>query len=257
MPPKKKGNKKAADDWEAELGESIAPTNGDATAAAAAAPEENDAEEDAPAGGLMAMMKKNREKRKKKGLSENFVDGEDAPGAEPTVDVAAKAPEEAAMDDEFALPEKKSKGGKQNKQQQPAKPAAADAGDDETGEGGRMLTKAEKEKLKKEREKQRKKEQVSKYYEAYILRSPTDPSLFQRPQRRRLPHLPQRPRLRNLRSRPRRRRKRLLRQHPLPRLQVRKGRSFPHIYWPSRNSKRSCVGSAKRRSVKLLRKKPV
>ncbi|KAI2636873.1 hypothetical protein GGS26DRAFT_457617 [Hypomontagnella submonticulosa] len=162
MPPKKKGNKKAADDWEAELGESIAPTNGDATAAAAAAPEENDAEEDAPAGGLMAMMKKNREKRKKKGLSENFVDGEDAPGAEPTVDVAAKAPEEAAMDDEFALPEKKSKGGKQNKQQQPAKPAAADAGDDETGEGGRMLTKAEKEKLKKEREKQRKKEQAAK-----------------------------------------------------------------------------------------------
>ncbi|KAI0387472.1 hypothetical protein F5Y04DRAFT_4951 [Hypomontagnella monticulosa] len=162
MPPKKKGNKKAADDWEAELGESIAPTNGDATAAAAAAPEENNGEEDAPAGGLMAMMKKNREKRKKKGLSENFVDGEDAPSAEPAADVAAKAPEEATMDDEFALPEKKGKGGKQNKQQQAAKPAAADAGDDEMGEGGRMLTKAEKEKLKKEREKQRKKEQAAK-----------------------------------------------------------------------------------------------
>ncbi|KAI1765485.1 hypothetical protein GGR53DRAFT_261552 [Hypoxylon sp. FL1150] len=161
MPPKKKGNKKAADDWEADLGESIAPTNGDATAAAAAAPEENEGEDEAPVSGLMAMMKKNREKRKKKGLSEDFVDGENAPGAESAAE--AKAPEEATMDDEFALPEKKGKGEKQNKQQQPqAKAAAADAGDDETGEGGRMLTKAEKEKLKKEREKQRKREQAAK-----------------------------------------------------------------------------------------------
>ncbi|OTA58362.1 hypothetical protein K449DRAFT_385760 [Hypoxylon sp. EC38] len=160
MPPKKKGNKKAADDWEAELGESIAPANGDATTTVAAT-EENNEEGDAPVGGLMAMMKKNREKRKKKGLSEDFVDGESAPGAEPTPDVAAKAPEEATMEDEFALPEKKGKGGKQNKPQ-PAKQTAADAGDDETGEGGRILTKAEKEKLKKEREKQRKKEQAAK-----------------------------------------------------------------------------------------------
>ncbi|KAI0888689.1 uncharacterized protein GGS22DRAFT_62233 [Annulohypoxylon maeteangense] len=159
MAPKKKGNKKAADDWEADLGESIAPTNGDADAAPAGAPEENNEEEEAPVSGLMAMMKKNREKRKKKGLSENFIDGENAPGAEPAP--TAKAPEEATMDDEFALPEKKGKGGKQNKQQQ-AKSAAADAGDEETGEGGRILTKAEKEKLKKEREKARKREQASK-----------------------------------------------------------------------------------------------
>lgn len=163
MPPKKKGNKKAADDWEADLGESIVPTNGDATAPAE--PEENE-EDEAPAGGLMAMMKKNREKRKKKGLSENFVDDKDkdASGADPAADVAAKAAQEATMDDEFALPEKKGKGGKQNKQAQ-SKPAAATAGaddDEETGEGGRILTKAEKEKLKKEREKQRKREQVSK-----------------------------------------------------------------------------------------------
>ncbi|KAI0161772.1 hypothetical protein GGR52DRAFT_561097 [Hypoxylon sp. FL1284] len=158
MPPKKKGNKKAADDWEADLGESIAPADGDA--AAAAAPEENNDEDEAPAGGLMAMMKKNREKRKKKGLSENFAESEDTPSAEPAADVAAKAPQEATMDDEFALLEKKGKGGKQNKQ--PAKPAAGGADDDETGEGGRMLTKAEKEKLKKEREKQRKKEQAAK-----------------------------------------------------------------------------------------------
>ena len=56
------------------------------------------------------------------------------------------------MDDEFALPEKKGKGGKGK--QAPKK------NDDEVGESGRVLTKAEKEKLKKEREKQRKKEQV-------------------------------------------------------------------------------------------------
>ncbi|KAI2624297.1 hypothetical protein GGR54DRAFT_569325 [Hypoxylon sp. NC1633] len=163
MPPKKKGNKKAADDWEADLGETIAPTNGDATAAAAAAPEEAKDEDEAPAGGLMAMMKKNRERRKKKGLSEDFVDGQSTSQPESAPEVAVKAPEEATMDDEFALPEKKGKG-KQNKQQQqqPAKPAAADAGDDETGEGGRVLTKAEKEKLKKEREKQRKRENAAK-----------------------------------------------------------------------------------------------
>ncbi|KAI1457540.1 hypothetical protein F4805DRAFT_173066 [Annulohypoxylon moriforme] len=161
MPPKKKGNKKAADDWEAELGESIAPANGNADTTTTGAPEENNEEEETPVGGLMAMMKKNREKRKKKGLSENFVDGENAPGAESTPAPAAKAPEEATMDDEFALPEKKGKGGKQNKQQQ-AKSAPADAGDDEVGEGGRMLTKAEKEKLKKEREKARKREQAAK-----------------------------------------------------------------------------------------------
>ncbi|KAI1386155.1 uncharacterized protein F4822DRAFT_409103 [Hypoxylon trugodes] len=160
MPPRKKGNKKAADDWEADLGESIVPTNGDATTAAADAPEEENQDEDAaPVGGLMGMLKKKREKRKKMGLSEDFVEGENA-SAEPTPDAAAKAPQEATMDDEFALPEKKGKGGKQNKQ--PAKAAAADADDEETGEGGRVLTKAEKEKLKKEREKARKKEQAAK-----------------------------------------------------------------------------------------------
>ncbi|KAL7627369.1 eukaryotic translation initiation factor 5B [Parahypoxylon ruwenzoriense] len=162
MPPKKKGNKKAADDWEAELGESIAPTNGDASTATAEASEEKKDEDEAPVGGLMAMMKKNREKRKKKGLSEDFVDGEDAAGTTSEPNIAPSAPQEATMDDEFALPEKKGKGGKQAKQQPPTKAAAANADDDEAGEGGKILTKAEKEKLKKEREKQRKKEQAAK-----------------------------------------------------------------------------------------------
>lgn len=156
MAPKKKGNKKADDDWEAELGESIAPANGN-DAAPADAGEQQEEEDDAPVGGLMAMMKKNREKRKKKGLSEDFVEGENAPGAETPTAPETKAPVEATMEDEFALPEKKGKGGKQNKQQNAAKPAADD---EELGANGKVLTKAEKEKLKKEREKQRKKEQV-------------------------------------------------------------------------------------------------
>ncbi|KAK2678125.1 hypothetical protein RAB80_006865 [Fusarium oxysporum f. sp. vasinfectum] len=138
MPPKKKGNKKnQQDDWEAELGESIAPpanangADGDANA--------NDDDDDAGgAGGLMATLRKNKEK----------------PAEEPP----AQAPVEANIDDEFALPEKKGKGGKQNKQAvKKPEPAATD----DAADGGRILTKAEKEKLKKEREKQRKKEQAA------------------------------------------------------------------------------------------------
>lgn len=159
MAPKKKGNKKAQDDWEAELGETIAPANGDD----APAPENGDAapaaaEDDAPAaGGLMALMRKNKERRKKKGLPE--LEGEDAAGAEPAEPAEEKAaPAEANIEDEFALPEKKGKGGK-GKQQAKQAPAAK-GGDDETDASGKVLTKAEKEKLKKEREKQRKKENV-------------------------------------------------------------------------------------------------
>ncbi|KAJ4013916.1 eukaryotic translation initiation factor 5B [Fusarium irregulare] len=150
MPPKKKGNKKnQQDDWEAELGESIAPPAADTNGA------DGDANDDdeGGAGGLMATLRKNKEKRKKKGITEP------EPAPEPVVEEPpAQAPAEANIDDEFAMPEKKGKGGKQNKQ--PAKkPEPAAAGDD--ADGGRILTKAEKEKLKKEREKQRKKEQAA------------------------------------------------------------------------------------------------
>ncbi|KAI0132777.1 eukaryotic translation initiation factor 5B [Xylariales sp. AK1849] len=163
MAPKaKKTGKKAADDWEADLGEPIAPTNGDAAPAADGEEDKGADDDDAPAGGLMAMMKKNREKRKKKGLSEDFVDPDADKPAEPVEDLTTKAPAEANLDDEFALPDKKGKGAKGGKQQPAAKTAAADDGDEETGEGGRVLTKAEKEKLKREREKQRKKEQAAK-----------------------------------------------------------------------------------------------
>lgn len=144
MPPKKKGNKKAQDDWEADLGETIAPVNLTAEAPAEDGAEEVDEE---GGGGLMAMLRKNKQKRKDKGLP--VVEADDTP--EPTPAVA----QEANMDDEFALPEKKGKGGKGGKQ-----PANKKVEEEETNESGRVLTKAEKEKLKKEREKQRKKEQV-------------------------------------------------------------------------------------------------
>ncbi|KAH7327898.1 hypothetical protein B0I35DRAFT_346541 [Stachybotrys elegans] len=165
MAPKKKGNKKAQDDWEAELGESIAPAAPaaeDVPAEAAPPNGDADANNDEPStggGGLMAMLRKNKDKRKKKGgaADDDFVQGEDPAASAP---VELKAAEEANMDDEFALPEKKGKGGGKGKQaaRQPKNEEPAD--DDE--EGGRILTKAEKEKLKKEREKQRKKEQAAK-----------------------------------------------------------------------------------------------
>lgn len=169
MPPKKKTNKKANDDWEADLGESIALTS--AETAPAGATNGDDDDDSAGGGGLMALMRKKKEKRKKQGLSEDFVQGEDAPDAETqqVTEHEVKVAEEASLDDEFAQLDKKGKSGK-GKPHQKTTPEpsskdegqarAEDGGDDELGEGGRVLTKAEKEKLKKERERQRKKEQV-------------------------------------------------------------------------------------------------
>jgi translation initiation factor 5B len=157
MPPKKKNNKKN-DDWEAELGE---------TPEAAAAPEtkdvpaEADAEEEFPQGGLMAMMRKRQKKKKGKQMDEDFVEGEDPPAAEEEPNLAEKAPVEASIEDEFALPDKKGKGKSAVGKAAPAKAAAKEEEEDERGADGKVLTKAQKEKLKKEREKQRKKENVS------------------------------------------------------------------------------------------------
>lgn len=165
MAPKKGGKKKGGnDDWEAELGETIAPASPDV-----AANGEQDEEGSQGGGGLMNLLKKRKEKRKNKGLDNDFVEGEDPSAVNDDAtaqyqppDLSTKAPDEANLDDEFALPDKKGKGGKGKQAQAKASPAAAAKDDEETGEGGRVLTKAEKEKLKKEREKQRKKEQVSK-----------------------------------------------------------------------------------------------
>ncbi|TVY91177.1 Eukaryotic translation initiation factor 5B [Lachnellula willkommii] len=152
MAPKNKNNKKA-DDWESELGET--PKDAAAPETKDDAPAEADAEEEFPAGGLMAMLRKKQKKKKGK-QAEDFVEGEDPPGAEES-DLTEKAPVEASIDDEFALPDKKGKG-----KNAPAKPANDEGEDDERGADGKVLTKAQKEKLKKEREKQRKKENAAK-----------------------------------------------------------------------------------------------
>lgn len=245
MAPKKKGNKKGQDDWEAELGESIAPANNDADGADGAAADTPADDDEAPAaGGLMGLMRKNKEKRKKKGLSEDY---EEPAAAEPAEDLTVKAPVEATMDDEFALPEKKGKGGKQggkqggnNKQE-----AAAKGGDDEVDASGRVLTKAEKEKLKKEREKQRKKEQVSLNMHSAWQLTPVEGLrssqysffAYRLRRRRRRPH-PPRPNQRN-KLRRRKRPRPSPRLRPPPSILPRAARSSPNTSSCSRSSKRS------------------
>ena len=154
MPPKKKTNRKP-DDWESELGETLerVPAVGppeDKDIPAEAAPDD-----EFPAGGLMAMMRKKQKKSKKGKQTDDFVEGEDPP-TEDGPDLAEKAPIEATIDDEFALPEKKEKA--KNVLAIPIR--ELDDEDDERGADGKVLTKAQKERLKKELEKQRKKENV-------------------------------------------------------------------------------------------------
>ena len=166
MPPKKKSNKKGGEDWEAELGETPDPIAAATQAAkdedpAPDAPADGDADEDGGGGGLLAALRKNRTKKAKKGkpVQEDFVEGEDPPGATngttPATD--GKAAEEADADDVFGAAPAKGKGGKGKQAQAKVEPAADG---DEDGEGG-LKSKKEKEREKKEREKQRKKEQVS------------------------------------------------------------------------------------------------
>lgn len=187
MPPKKKGNKKAQDDWEAELGETIDPI-----AAATEAAKKEDADQDAAKGGeeasgpggLMAALRKNKGKRAKKGKIQNdYVEGEDASadasGADTpqqeAVDLSEKAPQEATFDDdEFAQPVKKGKGGKAQQQKQ----AAVQDSDEEAG-GGKLKSKKEKEKEKKEREKQRKKEQAAKKKTAAPVAAKPEPTMVE------------------------------------------------------------------------------
>ncbi|KAF2213231.1 hypothetical protein CERZMDRAFT_39662 [Cercospora zeae-maydis SCOH1-5] len=166
MAPKGKKGKKGGDDWDEGLGESADPV---AQAEQEAKAAEVAEEEEAGGGGFMAMLKKNREKRKKKGkvADNDFLEGEDPTQeqdddgipAAPQVDLAAKAPEEATMDDEdvFAQPAKGKKGGKAA-QQKKAEPEPEEDGEEG---GGGVKTKAQKEKERKEREKQRKKEQAA------------------------------------------------------------------------------------------------
>jgi translation initiation factor 5B len=164
MASKKKGGKKQDDDWAAELGET--PD---------AAPEANttedvngDGEADMGGGGLLAALKKNKNKRAKKGKPvDDFVEGEDPPAADGSVEESnlnGKAPEVANLEEDvFAGTTKKNKPGK--KAQDKVTEDPADGSKDE--EGG-MKSKKEKEKEKKERERQRKKEQVSYGHLSYV-----------------------------------------------------------------------------------------
>lgn len=152
MPPKKKGNKKAQDDWEADLGESITPQ--DAPSADTKA-DEPAAEDESAGGGLMAAIQRRGKKKGKKGADQDWVEGEDPTTADGGADtgLAAKAPEEANFDDDdvFAGNFKPKKGKTEEKKEE--EPKAED-------DAPRVKTKAEKEKEKKEKEKQRKKEMV-------------------------------------------------------------------------------------------------
>ncbi|KJX98466.1 mitochondrial translation initiation factor IF-2 like protein [Zymoseptoria brevis] len=166
MAPKGKKGKKGGDDWDESLGEvadPIAQTEEEAKAGDAA----DDEEGAGGAGGLMAALKKNKEKRKKKGkaVENDFVEGEDPTadtaedGGPSALDLAAKAPEEASIEDEFDLPGKGKKGKGAKPQGKKATEPAED--DEDDNDGGGVKTKAQKEKEKKEREKQRKKEQAA------------------------------------------------------------------------------------------------
>lgn len=157
MAPKKKGNKRQEEDWEAELGETAPAANGATEEEPAATPAEED---EGAGGGLLAALRKNKSKKAKKGKQANdFVEGED-PVQEAVTDLASKAPEEGTFDDDDVFAGKKA--------QKNAKAAAAAAKEQqaapkEPADGEfRVKTKKEKEKEKKEREKQRKKEQAAK-----------------------------------------------------------------------------------------------
>lgn len=171
MAPKKKGNKKGDDDWEAELGETPDPIAA-ATQEAKDADTTNDDDGLGPGGaggGLLAALKKNKNQKRKKGktVEDDLPAGEDPTELDdangPTQvngahEIAGKAAVEATSDDLFAEPAAKGKGGKgkQGKKEDPVQDDAEDA----DGGGGGLKSKKEKDKEKKEREKQRKKEQV-------------------------------------------------------------------------------------------------
>ena len=157
MAPKKKGNKKGGDDWEAELGEAVAPVD----AAVEPKAEEAGAEDEAPVNDLMAAIQR-RKKKKNKGGDQDFVQGED-PVADAPVDLASKAPEEGNFDEDdvFAgnFNKKKGKAAAPAQKEEEPKEEKVDDG------ASKVKTKAEKEKEKKEKEKQRKKELVCTLYD--------------------------------------------------------------------------------------------
>ncbi|PFH55969.1 hypothetical protein XA68_17314 [Ophiocordyceps unilateralis] len=157
MPPKKKSSdKKGYDDWENELGESMAPQKITALDHPSSEPAGDNVDSSGGGVGFMALLRKNKEKRKKKGFEEGLSRDEDS---QPPIQVATNEtsaePKEASTD----LPSSNMKGKVDKGSSSPAK---NNEPEDFAGNDGRILTKSEKEKLKKEREKQRKKEQAAK-----------------------------------------------------------------------------------------------
>jgi len=171
MAPKKKGNKKGNDDWEADLGEDPIAAATEEAKDADVAPDADEDPASGGGGGLMAALKKNKANKKKKGkaVEEDWLEGEDAPDtngvnghAEPDgiQELASKAPEEANADDLFSAQAAKVKGGKGKQGKKEGNLAPNEDAEASGDEGGNIKSKKEKEKEKKEREKQRKKEQV-------------------------------------------------------------------------------------------------
>ncbi|KAF2760662.1 hypothetical protein EJ05DRAFT_436509 [Pseudovirgaria hyperparasitica] len=152
MPPKGKKGKKAQDDWEADLGESVGSTAPEAQATK----DEIPVGDDAFSGGLMGQMMRKGKKGKKNKPQQEIVEGEDSTADDAKgLGLAAKTPVEVNPDEDdvWSVPVKKP--------QQDKKPQVPDEDEDEGDGTGRVKTKKEKEKEKKEREKQRKKEQAA------------------------------------------------------------------------------------------------
>ncbi|KAG0166588.1 hypothetical protein DFQ28_009957 [Apophysomyces sp. BC1034] len=165
MGKKKTGNKKKQDDyWDEAFEEDAvltgaAPTEDNAedfekkTAAFNAL---NDLEED-EGDSLMALVSKAAKNKVKKNKKKQPVVSEDVPDEEPTVEASAPQPteepaEEPAEVDDFDWVNDNKKNKKKNKKAAEPEPAMDE--DDESG--GRILTKKEKEKIKKERQKEAK-----------------------------------------------------------------------------------------------------
>ena len=162
MAPKKKGNKKGNEDWEAELGEGPIAAATQATKDADTAHDVGDEAADLDGGGLLAALRKNKAKRKQKGkpVEEEVQEGEDPSETNGIQDLATKAPTEADAEDLFSNQISKVKGAKGKQGKKVGTLAPNEDGQASDDEGGTLRSKKEKDKEKKEREKQRKKEQV-------------------------------------------------------------------------------------------------
>ncbi|KAL9114530.1 MAG: hypothetical protein Q9227_001611 [Pyrenula ochraceoflavens] len=162
MPPKKKGNKKQADDWENELGETpnaVNPQDEQAESGEKQNGAEADPEEEFGGGGLLAALKKNKTKKAKKGKPvQEFVEEEEPPALNGTEAITAIDQITAPGGGSFEADD----GKKPSRDKQQTPKAATEDVDGDADEGGKMKSKKEKEREKKEREKQRKKEQAAK-----------------------------------------------------------------------------------------------